>query len=137
MNTGRNRPAKIANPPRLWSCTSCWASWAIAMTNTRSKKSSSQDAWRSSADARAAVRSRGGLSHTLRPLDAFTTAKSDGRAPRPDLPQRPHDQRVHRPIGHALRDRPPDLRLAAHEVARLRLLGRHRCSDHLGDGARR
>jgi hypothetical protein len=61
MKTGRNRPPNRANPPREWSTTSSCASSAMATTNTMSKKSSSQLAWRSPIPA--AVLSWGGLTH--------------------------------------------------------------------------
>src|SRR6187200_2749289 len=60
MKTGRKSPAKMAKPPRLWSRASSWASCAMATTKTRSKKSSSQDEWRSSSPPSPAVRSAGG-----------------------------------------------------------------------------
>src|SRR6266511_5017892 len=62
--TGMKSAAKRRKPPAEWSTTSSCESSVIATTKTRSKKSSSQLAWRSPSSA--AVRSRGGANQRAR-----------------------------------------------------------------------
>src|SRR2546421_4950116 len=66
-HTGRKSAAKRRKPPAEWSTTSACASSVIATTKTRSKKSSSHEAWRSPLSC--AVSRRGGVNHGSRRLE--------------------------------------------------------------------